>query len=174
MIRNYILTTVRNLILNKVFALINIIGFAIGIACVILFFMWVSDEVSYDRFHENGDRIFNLVSVFPLDDMHSMSVTPFPLAPALKDRYPEVESYTRYWQYPALVQYGEISYVEEKIHLVDPGFLEMFSFPLISGDPCDAFSGKSTVAITESVAARYFGTEDPIGRILTLNKELKL
>ena len=174
MIRNYILTTVRNLIRNKVFALVNITGFAIGIACVILFFLWVSDEVSYDRFHENGDRIFNLVSVFPLDDMHSMSVTPFPLAPALKDRYPEVESYTRYWQFPAMVQYGEISFVDEKIHLVDPGFLEMFSFPVISGDPCDAFSGKSAIAITESVADRYFGTEDPIGRILTLNKELKL
>ena len=174
MIRNYILTTVRNLFRNKVFALINIIGFAIGIACVILFFLWVSDEVSYDRFHENRDRIFNLVSVFPLDDMHSMSVTPFPLAPALKERYPEVETYTRYWQYPALVQYGELSYVDEKIHLVDPGFLDMFSFPVISGDPEEALSGKSAVAITESVAARYFGTEDPIGRILTLNKEIKL
>ncbi len=174
MIRNYILTTVRNLIRNKVFALINIIGFAISIASVILFFLWVSDEVSYDRFHENKDRIFNLVSVFPIDDMHSMSVTPFPLAPALKDRYPEVENYTRYWQYPALVQYGEISYVDEKIYLADPGFLDMFSFPVISGDPEEAFSSKSAVAITESVADRYFGAEDPIGRILTLNKELKL
>ncbi|MCK4989706.1 MAG: ABC transporter permease, partial [Bacteroidales bacterium] len=98
MIRNYFLTTLRNLYRNKVFALINIFGFAIGIACVILFFLWVSDEVSYDRFHENRDRTYNLLSIFSREETNSMSVTPFPLAPTLSDRYPEVEAFSRYWQ----------------------------------------------------------------------------
>ena len=139
MIRNYFISTIRNLNRNKVFALINIFGFAIGIACVILFFLWVSDEVSYDRFHENRDRTYNLLSIFARGDGNSMSVTPFPLAPTLSERHPEVEAYSRYWQYTSLVTYGEITYMDEKIHLVDPGFLKMFTFPVISGDVKEAF-----------------------------------
>jgi len=174
MIRNYFITTIRNLLRNKVFALINIFGFAIGIACVILFFLWVSDEVSYDRFHENRDRTYNLLSLFARGDGNSMSVTPFPLAPTLSERHPEVEAYSRYWQYPSLVTCGETTNLDEKIHLVDPGFLEMFSFPVISGDVKEAFSNRSSIAITESEAIKYFGEEDPIGKILTLNMNLKL
>ena len=174
MIRNYFITTIRNLVRNKVFALINIFGFAIGIACVILFFLWVSDEVSYDRFHENRDRTYNLLSLFARGDGNSMSNTPFPLAPTLSERHPEVEAYSRYWQYPSLVTYGETTYMDEKIHLVDPGFLEMFTFPVISGDVSEAFSNRSSIAITESEAIKYFGEEDPIGKILTLNMRLKL
>ena len=174
MIRNYFLTTLRNLYRNKVFALINIFGFAIGIACVILFFLWVSDEVSYDRFHENRDRTYNLLSIFSREDTNSMSVTPFPLAPTLSDRYPEVEAFSRYWQYTSLVTHGETSYMDEKVQLVDPGFLEMFSFPVISGDPIEALSNRSSVVITQSEAVKYFGEEDPIGKILTLNMNMKL
>ena len=174
MIRNYIISIWRHLIRNRLFAMINIIGLGTGIACVILFYLWVGDEISFDRFHVNGDRIYNLISVFPRDDRNSMSVTPFPLTPALKDKFPEVETYSRYWRFPALVQNGEIMYLDEKVHLVDPGFLEMFSFPLLSGDPLDAFSSKSAVAITESEAFKYFGTGDPIGKTITLNQDLKL
>lgn len=174
MIRNYFLTTIRNLVKNRVFSLINIFGFAIGIACVILFFLWVSDELSYDRFHKNRDRTYNLLSVFARDEGNSMSVTPFPLAPTLSDRYPEVESYSRYWQYPALVSRGENIYLDEKVHLVDPGFLEIFSFPVVRGDAREALSNRSTVAITESEAAKYFGEEDPIGKIITFNQQLDL
>ncbi len=174
MIRNYFISTIRNLVRNKVFALINIFGFAIGIACVILFFLWVSDEVSYDRFHENRDRTYNLLSIFARDDGNSMSVTPFPLAPTLKDRHPEVEAYSRYWQYPSLINYGEITYMDEKVHLVDPGFLEMFTFPVLRGDAAEAFTTRSAIAITESEALKYFGEEDPIGKIITINMNLKL
>jgi putative ABC transport system permease protein len=174
MIRNYFLTTLRNLINNKVFALINIFGFAIGIACVILFFLWVTDEVSYDRFHENRDRTYNLLSIFARDEVNSMSVTPFPLAPTMSERYAEVEAYTRYWQFPSLVTHGEISFLDEKVHLVDPGFLEIFSFPVLRGDAQEALSNKSTIAITESEAVKYFGEEDPIGKIITLNMSLNL
>lgn len=174
MIRSYFLSTLRNLYRNKVFSLINLFGFAMGIACVILFFLWVSDEVSYDRFHENRDRTYNLLSVFSREESNSMSVTPFPLAPTLSDRYAEVESYSRYWNNTSLVKYGEISHMDEKVHLVDPGFLEIFSFPVISGDPIEALSNRSSVVITESEAKKYFGKEDPMGKILTLNDQLKL
>lgn len=174
MIRNYFLSTLRNLIKNKVFSLINIFGFAMGIACVILFYLWVSDEVSYDRFHENRHRTYNVLSIFSRAEQNSMSVTPFPLTPTMSERYPEVESYTRYWQYPALVSHGEYTELDEKVHLVDPAFLDIFSFPVLRGDPREALSNKSTVAITESEAHKYFGEEDPIGKILTFNNDLNL
>ncbi len=174
MIRNYFISAIRNLLRNKSFALINILGLATGLACVILFFLWVTDEISYDRFHDNKDRIYNLLSVFDRADRSSMSVTPFPLAPNLSDRYPEVEEYTRYWKYPSLVEYDEVSDLDEKIHLVDPGFFKMFSFPLISGSFNESMLSRSTVILTESAALKYFGDEDPIGKILTLNKWLKL
>ena len=103
-----------------------------------------------------------------------MSVTPFPLAPTLSERYAEVEAYSRYWNNTSLVSHGEITYMDEKVHLVDPGFLKMFSFPVISGDPIEALSNRSSVVITESEAAKYFGKEDPIGKILTLNTNMKL
>jgi ABC-type antimicrobial peptide transport system permease subunit len=174
MIRNYFLSTLRNLGKNKVFALINIFGFATGLACVILFYLWVTDEVSYDRFHEKRDRTYNLLSIFARGEGNSMSVTPFPLAPTLSERYPEVESYTRYWQFTSLVRHGETSNLDEKVHLVDPGFLDIFTFPVIRGDAKEALSTRSAVAITESEAIKYFGEEDPIGKLITFNEELEL
>ncbi len=174
MYRNYLLTTIRALVRNKAFTAINIFGFAAGIACVILFYLWVVDEVSYDRFHENRNRIMNLLSVFPRNDMNSMAVTPFPLAPAMYEKFPEVEDFTRFWQFPALVSYKETTNLDKKVCLVDSGFFNMFSFPVISGNPKEAVSNKSSVVITESEAVKYFGEDDPIGRILTFNKDLKL
>ena len=174
MIRNYFLSTIRNLLKNKVFALINIFGFAIGIACVILFYLWVTDEVSYDRFHKNRDRTYNVLTVFSRAEQNSMSVTPFPLPPTMKDRFAEVETYSRSWQFPARVSHGEYTNLDENIHLVDPGFLDIFSFPVIRGDAQEALSNKSAVAITESEAVKYFGDEDPIGKIITLNADLNL
>jgi len=174
MFRNYIRSTFRILYRNKVFSLINIVGLGTGLACVILFFLWVSDEVSYDRFHQNKDRIYNLLSIFSREESSSMSVTPFPLAPTLSDRHPEVESYTRYWNYPALVNHEEITLMDEKIHLVDPGFLQMFSFPVISGDPIEALSNRSSVVITQSEALKFFGDEDPIGKFLILSQNTNL
>jgi putative ABC transport system permease protein len=87
-----------------------------------------------------------------------------------------VESYTRYWNFPALVSHEQITLMDEKIHLVDPGFLKMFSFPVISGDPIEALSNKSSIVITRSEAFKYFGNEDPMGKILTVtqNMDLKL
>ncbi len=174
MIRNYFNTAIKNLFRNKSFVIINISGLATGIACVILFFLWVTDEISYDKFHKNKDRIYNVLTVWNRTQHNSMSVTPFPLAPTLKERHPEVEEYTRYWQYPALVESNEVKDMDEKIHLVDPGFFRMFSFPLVSGNFDESLLTRSTIILTESAALKYFGDKNPIGKTLTLNKELEL
>jgi len=175
MIKNYILAAIRNMMRNKLVTFLNIIGLTVGLACVILFFNWVMDEVSYDRFHENKDRIFNILTSYVQDEATgTMSVTPFPLAPTLEQRYPEVESFTRYWEYPALVKYGEITDREEGFVLIDTGFFNMFSFPLIYGAKGNDLLTKSSIIITESKAKKYFGNENPLGKIVKVGDDLQL
>ena len=175
MFKNYILAALRNMMRNKLVTFLNIIGLTIGLACVILFFVWVMDEVSFDRFHENKDRIFNILTSYALDQgSGTMSVTPFPLAPLLEERYPEVESFTRFWNYPAIVKYGEITDMEQDIFLVDTGFFSMFSFPLIYGEKDENLLTKSSIILTESKAQKYFSNEDPIGKILFVGDDLQL
>jgi putative ABC transport system permease protein len=156
------------------FSAINLLGLAIGLVCVILFFLWVKDELSYDRFHRNRERTYNLLTIFSREESNSMSVTPFPLAPLISDRFPEVEAYSRYWNYPSIVSHLETTHLEKKIHLVDPAFLEMFSFRTISGDPVRALSDLSSAVLTRSAAHRYFGDEDPMGRVIMVNRDLEL
>ena len=175
MIKNYILAAIRNMISNKLVTFLNIIGLTVGLACVILFFNWVMDEVSYDSFHENKNRIFNILTSYVQGEATgTMSVTPFPLSPTLEQRYPEVESFTRYWEYPALVKYGEIIDREEDFVLVDTGFFKMFSFPLIYGAKGNDLLTKSSIIITESKAKKYFGNEDPVGKIIMVGNDLQL
>jgi len=175
MIKNYILAALRNMMRNKLVTFLNILGLTVGLVCVIMFFVWVMDEVSYDRFHENKDRIFNILTSYVMDGTtETMSVTPFPLAPTMEERYPEVETFTRYWEYPAIVKYGEITDLEQDIVLVDTGFFNMFSFPLIYGKKDDNLLTKSSIILSESKAEKYFSNEDPIGKILSVGDDLQL
>ena len=160
---------------NKLVTFLNIIGLTVGLTCVILFFMWVMDEVSYDRFHEKKDRIFNILTSYVQGETTgTMSVTPFPLAPLIEERYPEVESFTRFWNYPAIVKYGEITDMEQDIFLVDTGFFSMFSFPMKYGEKDKDFLTKSSIIITESRAKKYFGEKNPVGKIIEVGDDLEL
>ncbi|MBN1388902.1 MAG: ABC transporter permease [Bacteroidales bacterium] len=175
MLKNYILAALRNMMRNKLVTFLNIIGLTVGLVCVILFFIWVMDEVSYDRFHENKNRIFNILTSYVQGETTgTMSVTPFPLAPLLEERYPEVESFTRFWNYPAIVKYGEITDMEQDIFLVDTGFFSMFSFPLKYGEKDEDFLTKSSIIITESRAKKYFGENSPVGKIIKVGDDLEL
>lgn len=174
-IRNYILIAIRNMIRNKLVTSLNIVGLTFGLACVILFFIWVMDEFSYDRFHENKDRIFNILTSYVQDESTgTMSVTPLPLAPTLEQRYPEVETFTRYWEYPAIVKYGEITDLEQDLFLVDKGFFNMFSFPLKYGEKDKDLLTKSSIILTESKANKYFGKENPVGKVIKVGDDLQL
>jgi len=95
MIQNYILVAFRNLVRNKIFSFINIIGLAIGLACSILIFLWVQDELSYDRFHEDGDRIYRIIQDIVFDDEVTWAITQGPLGPALTDDYPGIIGFNR-------------------------------------------------------------------------------
>jgi len=170
MVKNFLLTAIRNIVRNRMFSIINIAGLSIGIACVILILLWVKDELSYDRFHENSDRIFRIITKFGNETENIWTTSPFPLGSYMADKYPDVETYTRYLDAGSLVKYEDKVFYEDYFKLVDQSFLEMFSFKFIKGNKGEALKSRSAVVITESVARKYFGDTDPVGKVLTINK----
>ena len=170
LIRNYIVTAWRMVRRNPLFTLINVSGLAIGLACSLLIFLWVFDEISYDRFHENRKRIFRLNSVFDEEPDRVWNTSPFPLAPALSDTYPFVEAYTRKWQYPAMLHYEEKSHFASGGMLVDPGFFRMFSYLVVDGRPGELLRDRQQIVLTESLSRTMFEGEDPMGKIISIDE----
>ncbi len=170
--KNYLKITLRNIKKHKAYSFINISGLAIGMACCILILLWVKDELSFDRFHENAEKIYRVTEhqYNSSGDYFPVAVTPWPLAEALKNDFPEVVESARL----RILSGGLISYKEKKIYerdfvAADPSFLKMFSFPLREGDLSTVLTEPHAILITDDAAARYFGKEDPIGKILTYN-----
>ncbi len=165
---NYVRTAGRFLRRHKGFSVLNIAGLTLGMLSFLLIMTWVRNELSYDRFHENLDRLFMILSRDPSGA--SWNTTTYALPPALKAGYPEVEEYARVWPWnDSLVRYGDIRFDEAEITLTDPGFFRMFTFPFIRGNPETALADKNSLVLTEETARRYFGKEDPLGKVLHLD-----
>ena len=170
MIRNYLVSTLRNMGKNKLHFFINIAGLALGLACVILILLFVRFELSYDSFNRNEDRIYRVV----LDTIHddgpfSMAPTMLPLAPALRRDFPEVERAARVSERNAmLVRAGENRYYES-LYFADPEVFSIFDLPLEKGNPDSALSKPFSIVLTSIMAEKYFGQSDPLGRILRVN-----
>ena len=170
MLRSYLKVALRNLMRQKIYSFINIMGLTIGMSCFILIGLWVKDEVSFDSFHQNKDRIFRILNKTDSGDF--IPTPTYALAPALKSMHPEVEEFSRVWfWHSSLVKYGDKNFEEDSIYMADPGFFKMFSFPFIKGDPETALADRNAIVLTEEVALRYFGTEDPIGKVLYLAED---
>jgi putative ABC transport system permease protein len=172
MIKNYLTVTLRNLRKHKAYSLINVTGLAIGMACSILILLWVRDELSFDRFHANAAQIHRVYRDEAVTAPGSGSaLTSPPMAAAFKKDFPEVLKSTRFgtWQ-RRLITNGDKSFTETGYMHADPDFFEMFSFPLVKGDPKTAFSNPYSVVLTESAAAKYFGADDPMGQHLTIDR----
>lgn len=176
MIRNYFKIAFRNIVRNKVFALINILGLAVGMACFILITLWIRDELSYDKFHTNKDNLYMLTIIHP-NDVIDPNV-PYALAPRLADEFPEFVHYTRVYSLSnrrtCMFKYEHgnetpVMFYEDSVKLVDPSFFSMFSFPFISGDPESALQNPDSLVITDKIATKYFGHENPLGKVLTIN-----
>lgn len=167
MFKNYLKIALRNINRHKVFSFINLAGLAIGMACFILIVLWIQNELSFDKFHVNKDRLFRIQNKLPSGN-YANSLT-YALPPALKEKYPEVEEMARVWPWHrSLVKYQDKSFDEENYYLTDPGFFKMFSFPFIHGNPETALPDKYSVVLTQKTALRYFGNENPVGKILYL------
>ncbi|MXX13540.1 MAG: ABC transporter permease, partial [Gemmatimonadetes bacterium] len=173
MIKNYLTVAIRNIARNKTFSAINILGLAIGMACCILILLYVQDGLSYDQHHEHAHRIYRVAVEGKIaGTMRQYAVTPFPMGPALVKNYPEVIDAVRFSRAdPKTVvgdQHGRFFY-ESGVVFTDPNFFQVFNFPLSKGNPRTAFSEPHSVVITEAIAQKYFGEQEPVGQILSFN-----
>mgnify|MGYP006291573855 CR=1 FL=1 len=165
MFKNYLKISLRNIAHQKGYAVINILGLAIGVACFILISLWVFDELSYDRFHVKKDRIFRVNTNSP--DFGLVTSSSWRLGPIMKAEYPEVENYTRVWPWArSLVKYKDKVFDEWNIYLADSSFFSIFSFSFIKGNPKTALSDRYSVVMTTATAERYFGNEEPLGKMI--------
>ncbi|MCP4751243.1 MAG: FtsX-like permease family protein [Proteobacteria bacterium] len=173
MLFNYIKIAFRNLFKYKAFSLINIFGLAIGMTCCFMILLWVLDELSFDRFHENSPNLYRTVVRVINDNGTTTSIWgPTPMGPALKEEMPEVVDFARWLPAPQLSLHHEDSAFNEKIIWVDPNFFQMFSFPAIEGELEGALNEPLSLIITRRIARKYFGTDENIvGKTLKMNNK---
>jgi len=181
MVKHYLKRTIRYIRRNTLVTTINIFGLSVGLACTAVIGLWVQDELNYDRFHENGEDLYLLTIRHPNDVLDPN--VPYALAPALASEYPEIASYTRINRIGNVMtcsfkyerdQGDQVMYYEENINLVDPDFFKMFSFPFLHGSQDVALANPNSMVISEEIAGKYFGEEDPVGRRLTFNNRVEL
>ena len=171
MIRNYLKVAIRNLLRQKGFSFINIFGLALGISCTALIGMWVNDELSYDRFHNDYDRIYRITGTLPELKVHA-AVSSAPLALAFKNEIPEVEDAVRISGLNRdLFQVDDLKFEEKGIVYADSNFFSFFNFPFIKGDPERALENPDGIVITEKMARKYFGTTDVLEKTIRKNNQ---
>ena len=173
MIKNYLKIALRNLRKYKTYAVINMAGLAVGMAGCLLIVLFVQDELNYERFHDNADRIVRLVEdQVQGDRVGRLATTYTPLAPALTTEFPAVEAAVRFYPYPVLVRYGDAKkFQEDHFVLADSTVFDVFSFRLIRGEADAALAQPFTVVLTASTARKYFDDADPIGQVLTVRDD---
>jgi putative ABC transport system permease protein len=172
--KNYFLTAMRNIWKHKGYSFINIAGLAIGMACCILIIIFIMTELGYDKFHTKADRIHRLAVDATLGErIINMPVGNNPAGPTLVRDYPEVENAVRIqsWRARTSLTYQDLQFYEDGIFFADQSFFSVFSFPLIKGDPETALQMANTMVLTESAAEKYFGTDDPMGKVLKANNQ---
>ena len=175
MFENYLKTALRNLWKNKGFSLINIVGLAIGLATCLLIIIYVMDELSYDRFNEKADRIYRLDGDIKFGGNHFiLAVSPAPTGPAMRRDYPEIETEVRFRERGGfLVKKGNVNIQEDAVIYADSTMLDVFTLPMIAGNPHTALVEPHTVVITEKIAKKYFSSAaDALGRSLVMNDSI--
>ena len=168
MFRNYLKIAIRSLLKHPLYALINILGLSVGMVCFFFIFLYVKDELSYDRYHANIDRLYRLNFYAKLGEQLAHTAgTPKPAGPMFKQDIPEIESYCRLRSWgDFVVRYDNQSFKEEKVIFADSTLFRVFSFKLLEGDASAALTDPNSVVITKTAAEKYFGQEDPLGKVL--------
>lgn len=175
MLKSYLLIALRNLKKQRAFSLINIIGMAVGMAGFMLFALMAGTKLRADKFHEKAQRIYSVVQIFQAENKEEqhLAFAPGPMAEALRSEFPEIEEVVRI--YPpgqVTLKRGKDSFFENNLLFVDPAFLSMFSFKMTAGDPKTALREPYSMVMSEAAAEKYFGDQDPIGKTLTLQKDI--
>ncbi len=176
MLRNYIKITLRNLVKSKIYSSINISGLAVGMACVLLISLFIQDELNYDSYHTRADRIYRLTVASDGNDVAGWIGTPAPLAPAAAQHFAAIESFVRIdpmgFKRKVTFSHGERRFYEDGFILADRALFDMFDFELLQGDPEMALSNRSSIVISRSIAEKYFGSEDAMGKILNYDGQM--
>ena len=173
MLKNYFATALNNLLKNKLFSVINIIGLSIGLASTILIGLFVLDELSYDRHYADAGRIYRVSRDFPIDGIYLAANAP-QVAPLLKQDFPEIEQAARIFGGQALLSHDDTAFYEDNIRFADNEFFDIFALEWLAGDPAQALARPFTIVLTESIAAKYFGAEEALGQTLLLENKLPM
>jgi putative ABC transport system permease protein len=173
MFKNYLKIAYRNLLKTRIFSLINIFGLCIGMVSCLLILHYIHYEKSYDKYHQNNDRIFRLRYERSAEGgtfVRFASACPV-AAPLIRERYPEVDLAARLFLYRAIVSFGDKKFIEEKMFFAESEIFKILTIPFIEGDPVKAIINANTAVISKSTAQKYFGDEPAIGKYISVDKE---
>ena len=177
MFKNYFNVTVRNLIKHKFYSFINILGLTAGVSCFLMILLYVADEVSYDKYHQEADQIYRLDFLGTINgNTFNTCLSSVPAAEALVNDYPEVKEAVRLRQrseYLVKKLDGEQTFKEQRVVFADSNFFSFFGLPVVQGDPNSMLKGPDKVAISQSTAKKYFGENDPLGQTLVFGNDYK-
>lgn len=174
MIKNYLKVAVRNILKYKFFSAINVLGLSIGMACCLFIFIYVTDELSYDQFHTDANNIYRVGLLGRMAGQEfNTSNSSWPVASTMQNEIPGVESGLRMWPrlVPLVFKYEDKAFSESGVFYADSNFFEFFTFGLIEGDPATVLTEPNTVVLTPELATKYFGAENPIGKLITIGND---
>ena len=167
MFKNYLTVAFRNLKRHKIYSVINILGLSVGMACCFLILLFVMDELRYDKHHPHIDRTFRVVVEDQNNGVMTLNATtPGALAPALEKHFSEVDQVVRFYSGKGPVRVGDVRFHESRFFMADPNVFDVFALELVQGDPQRVLAEPNTVVLSESMARKYFGDENPIGQTL--------
>lgn len=170
MFRNYFITSMRSLMRSKGFAIINITGLVVGLATFCLIAFYVYHELSFDRYHEKGNRIFRITEDLRTEnELLFQAASSPPMGPRMQREFPEVESYVRMQQWHLLGEHKGRSFYEPECYIADSTVFDIFSWPLLKGDKKTALQEPFSIVLTETMAKKYFGDEDPLGQMIKMD-----
>ncbi len=171
MLKNYLITALRNLLRHKLYSFINIGGLSLGLAACLMIFLFVQSELSYDKWLPDHERIYRLEGTYhsPGKPDNHASVSPGAVAPAFKQRFPDmIEDVVRLLSEGFIVKYGETRFIEDA-YLADPSLFNILDLPVVAGDRDRLFNGYDKLIISERIAEKYFGDVSPIGKVMELD-----
>ena len=177
MFKNYLKTALRHLWKNKTSSAINVVGLTVGLTCCLLIALYIQNELSYDNFERNGKRIARVIMEYQFAGSSASTkgnFTSVRVAPVLKQNFPEIESSIKMTRYERVIRYKEKMVNEKKFMYADSTFFDIFSLRLLKGNSHSALAGPHKVVVTESTAKKYFGDEDPIGKMLQVSSDTDL
>ncbi len=173
MFKNYFKITIRNIAKNKIYSGLNIMGLALGVAACLFILQYVSYERSYDKFNLNYKDIYRVqYKVYRNGELNIDCAAAVPrVGPFMKEKMPEVKLFARAYPLSGVVTYNNNKFREDRMHIVDPDFLKIFTFPLIKGDMETCLTEPNSIVISESAAKKYFGRDEPLGKMVTVDGE---